>query len=59
MNGDEDYVIKSVETNLSIIEFGTDHSDDYYPCFYFHYYPQNMGVNKKIAIIKNLLNKIS
>lgn len=23
------------------LEIGTEHTDDYYPCFMFHYYPKN------------------
>ena len=44
--GDE-VVIYNAEDHSEIFRCGTDRRDDYYPCGYWHYYPQNLPINKQ------------
>ena len=39
----------STKTNLCVVEFGTDYTDDYYPVFTSAFHPQNMSINKRKA----------
>lgn len=34
------YALRDEEYNHLWLEFGTDESDSYYPCFYFNYHPR-------------------
>lgn len=38
--------LRNVEGEL-VLEIGTDHSDTYYPLAIFHWYPENLSVNKE------------
>ena len=34
-------------TGLTVLEVGTDHTDDYYPCYVASFHPENMIINKE------------
>lgn len=36
----------STKTNLCVVEFGTDYSEDYYPSFVSAFHPQNLSHNR-------------
>lgn len=40
------YSITDAETGKTILEIGTDYTDDYYPMAICHYYPENMAINQ-------------
>lgn len=44
---DEMMTIKNPFTNKIIIELGTEDMEDYYPVGIFHYYPENLPINKE------------
>jgi hypothetical protein len=46
---DEDILrIRSAKTGLLIFIIGTDSADDYYPCFVWTYYPENLDANQEM-----------
>ena len=44
--GDE-IVIYNADDHSEIFRCGTNRSDDYYPCGYWHYHPENLPINKQ------------
>ena len=46
-NGEYDQILQitDMETGKIILEVGTNHTDDYYPCFIASFSPQNMAIN--------------
>lgn len=40
------YIVDTI-TNSTVLELGTDYSDDYYPCCIMRYYPENLYVNSR------------
>lgn len=47
------YSITDVETGKTILEIGTDYTDDYYPMAICHYYPENMAINQQQSNVTN------
>ena len=41
----------STATAKVVLEFGTDHCNDYYPTFVARFYPRSMGINERQAIL--------
>ena len=40
-------VFKDSISNMTVIEIGTNNTDDYYPSFVHYYRPENMSINEK------------
>ena len=41
------YSIINAETGKTILEIGTDYTDNFYPMVICHYYPENMAINQR------------
>jgi len=39
-----------IKTGKAVLEFGTDYTDDYYPCYVATFYPENMSLNKDVEL---------
>lgn len=42
------YSITNAEIGKTILEIGTDYTDDFYPVAICHYYPENMAINQQL-----------
>lgn len=38
--------VRDAVNGKTVVEIGTDNTDDYYPVGYFHYHPENLEINK-------------
>lgn len=47
------YSIVDAETRKTILEIGTDYTDDYYPIAICHYYPENMVIKQQQSNVTN------
>lgn len=42
-----------VITGKVVLEVGTDHYDDYYPCCVMNWYPENLAINNRVSTDEN------
>ena len=47
------YSIINIVNGKTILEIGTDYTDDYYPMAICHYYPENMAINQQTSNVTN------
>ena len=47
------YAITDAITGKTILEIGTDYTDDFYPVAICHYYPENMAINQQPTNVTN------